>query len=180
MLLHCILNYPTPDEYAHLGMIESLRSSFPNYLIGYSDHTLPDATMRVLKSAVLLGSQVIEKHFTFDKTLQGNDHYHAMDVTDLKKFTEELDFLEKIVGKERQKKPLESEAISRDNARRSIVLKTSVSAGDTISEEMITYKRPGTGISAADWDAVIGLRVCKDLADDHVLRWEDLETVSVN
>ena len=178
VLLHCVLNYPTPNEFAHLGMIDSLKAAFPSHLIGYSDHTLPDATMRVLKSAVLLGSQVIEKHFTFDKTLQGNDHYHAMDVSDLKRFAEELDFLEEILGSDRQKKPLDSEAISRDNARRSIVLKTSIAAGRIITEEMITYKRPGTGISAADWDAVIGMRVCRDLEDDHVLQWEDLEAAA--
>ena len=86
ILLHCVLNYPTPIGSAHLGMIKGLQASFPNHLVGYSDHTLPDENMVSLATAFALGSCVIEKHFTSDKSLPGNDHYHAMDVNDLKTF----------------------------------------------------------------------------------------------
>ena len=84
-LLHCILNYPTPDKNANLGMIAGLKKAFPNNIIGYSDHTLPK-DMKVCEMATMLGAVIIEKHFTHDKSLQGNDHYHAMDKEDLKKF----------------------------------------------------------------------------------------------
>ena len=76
-LLHCVLNYPTADENAALGMIPALKRHFPQHVIGYSDHTLPQ-DMHILETATLLGARVLEKHFSHDKTLPGNDHYHAM------------------------------------------------------------------------------------------------------
>ena len=78
-LMHCILNYPTRNENAHLGMLDDLRNRYPELLLGYSDHTLPNEQMTSLIAAHLLGAVVLEKHFTLDKTLPGNDHYHAMD-----------------------------------------------------------------------------------------------------
>ena len=84
-LLHCVLNYPTADENAALGMIPALARIFPRHVTGYSDHTLP-RDMEILQTATLLGARVLEKHFTHDKTLPGNDHYHAMDKNDLKHF----------------------------------------------------------------------------------------------
>ena len=85
-LLHCVLNYPTLDENANLGMILDQKKKFPKAIPGYSDHTMP-GTMEVLKIATLLGAIILEKHFTFDKSLPGNDHYHAMDKDDLKFFS---------------------------------------------------------------------------------------------
>ena len=84
-LLHCILNYPTDYQNAHLGMIKDLQWKFADKIIGYSDHTLPN-DMKVLEMATMLGASILEKHFTHDKTLPGNDHYHAMDINDLKMF----------------------------------------------------------------------------------------------
>ena len=77
--MHCILNYPTNDELANLNMIESLKKIYPEYIIGYSDHTIPDQNMLTLTTAYILGAEIIEKHFTHNKKLEGNDHYHAMD-----------------------------------------------------------------------------------------------------
>ena len=94
-LLHCVLNYPTPNEHARLKKIEDLREHFPNRIIGYSDHTLPQEMIPCV-SATLLGAKIIEKHFTFDKTLPGNDHYHSMDINDLKKFTSTMDLLDQL------------------------------------------------------------------------------------
>src|SRR5690606_25694149 len=82
-LLHCVLNYPTADHEANVGMILGLRRAFADKIIGYSDHTLPN-DMKVCEIATLLGGRIIEKHFTHDKSLPGNDHYHAMDKSDLK------------------------------------------------------------------------------------------------
>ena len=173
-LLHCILNYPTKDEDAHLGMISSLKEIYPEYVIGYSDHTLPDDKMTTLLSAYLLGAKVIEKHFTHDKTLPGNDHYHSMDVADLKKFMSTIKKIALLNGGEKIKKPIASEALSRRNARRSIVLKTDVSKGELLSDTNLTYKRPATGISPLYWDEVINKTVSRDLQADHILQWSDI------
>ena len=172
-LLHCVLNYPTPYENAHLNMIESLHRTFPKHVIGYSDHTLPDEVMLVLTAAYLKGARIIEKHFTYDKTLPGNDHYHAMDVDDLKRFRENLELLQKAGGKA-YKAPLSSENSARKNARRSIVLKKAVKRGEIITEELITCKRPAFGISPIHWDDVIGKKASSDLPEDHILHWQDL------
>ena len=117
-LLHCILNYPTEDKNANLVMIQGLKQKFPNHIIGYSDHTLPK-NMKNLEVAVLLGARIIEKHFTHDKSLTGNDHYHAMDKCDLKNFRKQIDVLFELLG-DQYRRPLASEEISRANARRSI------------------------------------------------------------
>ena len=89
-LLHCVLNYPTPEENAQLGFICELQRNFPQHVIGYSDHVVPDSPMTCLQIATLLGSGIIEKHFTLDKKLPGNDHYHAMDEEDLSAFCHTL------------------------------------------------------------------------------------------
>lgn len=173
VLLHCILNYPTTYEHANLNMIESLLERYPDLLIGYSDHTLPDPSMTVLTTAYLKGARVLEKHFTHDKTLPGNDHYHAMDVNDLKTLRRQLAFIETLSGN-RDKVPLETEATSRLHARRSIVLERAVEAGAALTEDVLTCRRPGTGISPLHWDDIIGRRVARALQADHLLGWEDL------
>jgi N-acetylneuraminate synthase len=174
-LLHCVLNYPTADENAHLGMITGLRRDYPEVVIGYSDHTVPDDSMTALLTAYLLGARVIEKHFTHDKTLPGNDHYHAMDVGDLRTFVRNVGRVHVMIGSGSEKEPVETEEISRLNARRSIVLDADVHAGEVLSENVLTYKRPGTGVSPVHWDAVIGRRAARDLEKDHVLQWADLD-----
>jgi N-acetylneuraminate synthase len=173
-LLHCVLNYPTADENAHLGMITGLRQDYPDLVIGYSDHTVPDESMTALTTAYLLGAKVIEKHFTHDKTLPCNDHYHAMDTRDLATFIANVRRVDTMIGSSAEKVPLESEELSRLNARRSIVLDADVRKGTELSEPMLTYKRPGTGVSPIHWDSVIGRRVARDLERDHVLQWSDL------
>ena len=173
-LLHCVLNYPTADENANLGMITVLRETFPDTVIGYSDHTVPDAEMTAVCSAYLLGARIIEKHFTYDKSLPGNDHYHAMDVDDLKRFRGNVDRLRSMLGDRSSREPIPTEEIARLNARRSIVLDATIPAGAVITEAMLTCKRPGTGVSPVHWDSIIGRRTAKALEQDHVLQWDDL------
>ena len=174
ILLHCILNYPTDNSNAHLRMIRGLQRAYPDLLIGYSDHTLPDESMTSLVTAQLLGAAVIEKHFTHDKTLPGNDHYHAMDVVDLARFVELSDRIESLLGAAEHKAPIATEQISRLNARRSIVLARDLAAGQHIVEADLTYKRPGTGVSPLHWDEVIGRKTARALQADDVLQWNDL------
>ncbi|MBI3773335.1 MAG: N-acetylneuraminate synthase family protein [Gammaproteobacteria bacterium] len=179
VLLHCILNYPTNNANAHLRMISGLRRAFPERLIGYSDHTLPDDAMTSLVTAFLLGSVVIEKHFTHDKTLPGNDHYHAMDLKDLARFVDLVDRIGNLLGPSDHKAPISTEAISRLNARRSIVLTKDVPVGHRLGSGDLTYKRPGTGVSPLYWDEVLGKSVSHSLSADHVLQWADLDNTKV-
>ena len=171
-LLHCILNYPTKDENANLAMILDLKKNFPKYPIGYSDHTLP-GDMKNLEIAVLLGASIIEKHFTHDKTLPGNDHYHAMDMKDLKKITANLDNLFQLLGNN-EKHSVDIEETARTNARRSLVAKREIKAGQQLSFEDITWKRPGKGISPKDIQKVLKFRAVKDIPEDSILQWSDL------
>jgi sialic acid synthase SpsE len=170
-LMHCILNYPTEDENANLGMIQDLREKFSHTVIGYSDHTLPLNRMETLVTAYLLGARIIEKHFTHDKGLPGNDHYHAMDKEDVKVFRQRMELILKLVGQSR-KHPLESEEIARLNARRSIVMARRVRRGQRIKREDVTFKRPAHGISPRNLADVIGKSAARDLEEDEILKWD--------
>lgn len=175
VLLHCILNYPTMNANANLSMIGALIRAYPELMIGYSDHTVPDEGMSPLIGASIAGSVVIEKHFTHDKTLVGNDHYHAMDSDDLKRFNNLLSLHRELFGSHGFKMPIETEQIARANARRSIVITNSLPAGHILTEADLTYKRPGLGISPVFWDQILGkaLRIAK--LEDDLLYWSDLE-----
>ena len=166
-LLHCILNYPTQNKNANLGMILGLKHMFPGKIIGYSDHTLP-GDMKTLEVAVLLGARILEKHFTYDKTLPGNDHYHAMDKQDLKFFKSNLDKVFELIGKF-EKTSLASEEPARKNARRSLVANRNISKGQKIQLGDLTWKRPARGISPKDIDAVVGKLARKDIKEDDVI-----------
>ena len=101
--MHCILNYPTKNSEANLMMIKHLQKEFKNFIIGYSDHTEPDKEMLITSSAYLLGAKVIEKHFTHNKKLKGNDHYHSMDFKDLQQMMKNINFINRIIGKSLKK-----------------------------------------------------------------------------
>lgn len=172
-LLHCVLSYPTKNEDANLNFIKHLKAIYPDIPIGFSDHTVPDECMTILTTAYLLGAEVIEKHFTLDKTLQGNDHYHAGDPSDFKKAINNFELVQKILGAS-QKTVLECEQTPRLQARRSLVLTHDMKAGDIIKEEDLIAKRPGTGISPKYQDIVIGRVLKEDLAEDTILMWENI------
>lgn len=170
-LLHCVLSYPTQNKDANLQFITRLREMFPQCKIGYSDHTMPDERMLILTTAYQLGAQVIEKHFTLDKSLPGNDHYHAMDANDIRKFKENIELLNEI-QKDNFKRPLACEKDARKYARRSLVLNKSLSVGTVIKESDLMFKRPGTGIPPSEISNVIGRRVKKDTEEDTILTWD--------
>lgn len=168
-LLHCVLNYPTEDANANVGMILDLRRAFPDLPIGYSDHTLPK-DMHTLEVATLLGALILEKHFTHDKSLPGNDHYHAMDMSDLAVFRGRMDRLFTLLG-DSSKHPLPSEAISRMNARRSLVAAREIPAGKAVEAADLTWKRPGRGIDPREYDRLLGRPARTTIAEDTVLQW---------
>jgi len=170
-LLHCILSYPTQNEDANLNMIKTLKRLFPELKIGYSDHTLPDPTMTILTTAYLYGAEVIEKHFTLDKTLTGNDHYHAGDPADFSRAAANFNTIMEVSGSG-EKTVLPCENIPRREARRSLVLTRNMKKGDIISVDDIMAKRPGTGITPKYTDIIIGREMRQDAAEDSVLTWE--------
>lgn len=170
-ILHCVLSYPTDPKNANLRIIETLKKDFPDVKVGFSDHVAPDPTMMTLATAYLLGAEVIEKHFTLDKTLPGNDHYHAGEPEDFKKAISNFKWIDQVLGSE-EKTVLECEKVPRREARRSLVLTRDMKAGEIIQKEDLMPKRPGTGISPIYTDIVIGRKVLKDLEEDTILTWD--------
>jgi len=168
VLLHCVLEYPTPLEHANLNKIATLKEQFPELIIGYSDHTKPTEDCEVIRTAYNLGALCIEKHFTLDKTLKGNDHYHAMDPEDARKILKSFEMLDMIRGNG-EIKCLETESKARANARRSIVTAVDIAKGTVITEEMLTFKRPGTGISPDMIASVLGRAAAANIEEDTIL-----------
>ena len=172
-ILHCVLSYPTNPQDANLKVIETLKKDFPDVKVGFSDHVAPDSTMMTLATAYLLGAEVIEKHFTLDKTLPGNDHYHAGDPSDFKKAIENFKWIDDVLGSP-EKTVLDCELVPRREARRSLVLTRDMKAGEVIKESDLMPKRPGTGISPKFTDIVIGRSVKEDLKEDTILTWDKI------
>ena len=160
VIFHCVLSYPTDPKNANLLIIDTLKKTFPVVRVGFSDHT-----------AYLLGAEVIEKHFTLDKTLPGNDHYHGGDPEDFKKAIANFKWIDMVLGSP-EKTVLDCEIIPRREARRSLVLTRDMKAGEVIKAEDLMPKRPGTGISPRFVDIVIGRKVNQDLAEDTILTWD--------
>lgn len=174
VLCHCVLEYPTPYEDANLRRIGSLKEAFPDAIIGYSDHCRPDACADVIKTAYVLGAHVIEKHFTLDKTLSGNDHYHAMDPNDARTIIDGVGFVERLLGSAGLAFS-ETEKAARLNARRSIVSAVDIPRGAVINRDMLVFKRPGTGISPRDLEEVIGCVARRNITEDVVITADMIE-----
>ena len=154
-LRHCTTQYPTPYSDVNLRAMDALRSLDVGG-VGYSDHTLG---IEVPVAAAALGAQVIEKHFTLDKSLPGPDHRASLDPTELAAMVKAVRHIEEALGSG-DKTVAESERPNIEVARKSIVAAHDISAGETFTEDNITVKRPGNGISPMEWDNVIG-RVAK-------------------
>lgn len=170
-LLHCVLSYPCKMEDANLNKIKALKKVFPNIKVGYSDHTLPDESMTILSTAYLFGAEVIEKHFTLDKLLPGNDHYHAGDPDDFRKAIHNFELISQICGEE-EITVSDCERVPRREARRSLVVKRDMKKGDVIQENDLIAKRPGTGISPKYQREVVGRVLKTDLEKDSILTWD--------
>lgn len=174
-ILHCVLSYPTALVDANLRAIEHLASAFPEHPIGYSDHTQPDPSMLLLTRAVMLGATIIEKHFTHDKTLPGNDHYHAMDSEDLRKFRSNLALIEDADGA-RRKTVLPAEEAARLHARRSLVAAQPLPAGHMLAASDLIAKRPASGLPPSDLQRVLGMQLVQKLDADEPLTRNHLES----
>lgn len=170
-ILHCVLSYPTKDVDANLQFIDLLKKKFKNNYIGYSDHTMPDYGMTSLVSAFLKGACILEKHYTYNKKLKGNDHYHSMDKNDLEKFTFILNQINK---KSKNKIPndrkiLSCEKKSRKYARRSLYSKGKINKGEKFNSTNIIAKRPGHGISPINFKKLIGKKSKALIEDDELI-----------
>ena len=173
-LLHCVLAYPTPPSQAHLRFIQTLRERYPECVIGYSDHVPPDPDMLTLAAAYALGAAIIEKHFTWDKSQPGNDHYHAMDRADLQRFVSNVQWMGQVLGS-REKRVLDIEGPARQQARRSLVAATDLSAGHRIAASDLLVKRPGTGLPPSALPQLLGRTLRRAVVADQLLAAEDLE-----
>lgn len=172
-LFHCVLSYPTKNEDANLNIISSLKKIYPDITIGFSDHTVPDECMTILTTAYLLGAEIIEKHFTLDKTLPGNDHFHSGDPSDFKKAIDNFNLVQTILG-EKEKTVLKCEEVPRREARRSLVLTHDMKQGEILTKKDLIAKRPGTGISPKYQDIVLGKMLKQDVKEDDLLEWKDI------
>jgi len=162
-LLHCNTEYPTPMNDVNLAAMETMRKAFPGLKgVGYSDHTLG---IEVPIAAVALGATVIEKHFTLDRTLPGPDHAASLEPGELTAMVKAIRNIEIAIG-DGVKQATASELKNKLIARKSIVAARPVSAGEIFTEENLTVKRPGTGLSPMLWDEIIGQPAQHDYAEE--------------
>ena len=138
-----------------------------NYTIGYSDHTSSDLGLTSIQLAYNLGAKIIEKHFTHNKLLNGNDHYHSMDKKDLKFFNLVMKRKKDLAGFET--KNLKDEINSIKFARRSIFAKKNIKKGELFSEKNLIALRPGTGTSISKWDKFIGKKSKKNYDKEEMI-----------
>lgn len=163
-LLHCNTEYPTPMIDVNLRAMETLRSAFGTK-VGYSDHT---RGIEVPVAAVAMGASVIEKHFTLDKTLPGPDHVASLEPSELKAMVDAIRNIELAVGTT-VKWVSSSERKNMAVARKSIVAAKNIKAGECLTEDNLTVKRPGSGISPMLWDSVMGKKAIRDFAADELI-----------
>ena len=169
IILHCTLAYPTADADANYNIIKTLKKEFPFYPVGVSDHTMGPFTSTI---AVAMGAEVVEKHYTVDKTLDKSaDHWLSVDPTELKEMVDNIRRVEVLRGS-KEKVVFTAELATRRYDKRSIVSKVDIPAGTLVTEDMVTFKRPGTGI----WPKHLTRLLTKTSKDfipaDTVLTWE--------
>jgi N,N'-diacetyllegionaminate synthase len=169
ILLHCITSYPALYEDLNLKVIKTLECSF-HLPVGFSDHSLG---LVGSIGAVALGAVVIEKHFTLDNLMEGPDHKSSLNPEELKNLVEDIRILEKSLGTG-DKSICKNEQEIKKVARKSIVARTFIKKNQLITEEMVSIKRPGTGIESRYLPIVVGKKSKKDLTPDSMIRFEDL------
>lgn len=163
-LLHCNTQYPTPMCDVNLRAMEQLDALHPG-AVGYSDHTVG---IEVPVAAVAMGAHIIEKHFTLDRNLPGPDHKASLEPAELASMVSAIRNIELAIGSG-EKHVSDSERPNIVVARKSIVAATDIRKGDLLTENNITVKRPGNGISPMKWDAVLGTAAIRDFLADELI-----------
>jgi N,N'-diacetyllegionaminate synthase len=165
ILLHCNTEYPTPFEDVNLKALDALRKEF-GVKVGYSDHT---RGIEVPIAAVAIGATVIEKHFTLDRNMEGPDHKASLEPDELIAMVSAIRNIEKAVGGDGTKHISESERKNIAIARKSIVASKDIKKGELLTEENLTAKRPGNGISPMRWEEVIGTKAVRNFKEEELI-----------
>jgi N,N'-diacetyllegionaminate synthase len=163
-ILHCTTEYPTPMADVNLRAMQNIHTVF-GVAVGYSDHT---CGIEVAVAAVAMGASVIEKHFTLDCNLPGPDHKASLEPDELRSMVAAIRNIEAALG-DGIKRPTLSEIRNKPFARKSLVASQTIKSGQAFSEQNITAKRPGTGISPMRWDEVIGRVASREFAVDELI-----------
>ena len=170
-LLRCASLYPSPPEIMNLRAMATMRSAF-GVPVGLSDHT---TGISIPAGAAALGAELIEKHFTLDRSLEGPDHPFALEPDELRAMVRSVREVEAALGTGRLEGPSDAESEEMYRlARRSVVAAVDIAAGTMISADMLTTKRPGFGIKPKNIDLVVGRVARVDIEEDDVLTWEML------
>ena len=164
-LLHCNTQYPTPAEDVNLRAMVRMKKEL-HVAVGYSDHT---TGIEIPLAATALGASVIEKHFTLDRTMEGPDHRASLEPEELRRMVAGIRKIEQALGSDR-KQVSPSEKDNRDIVRKSIVATRCIKRGELFTEENISTKRPGTGVSPRRWDEVIGMPADRDYKIDEIIQ----------
>ena len=168
-LLHCTTEYPAPYEDVNLKAMETMKEAF-GLPVGYSDHT---KGLEITVAAVAMGACVIEKHFTLDRNMEGPDHKASIEPDELKSMVDQIRHVEVAIGNG-EKKVSASELKNQDIARKSIIAKTAIKAGDVFTEDNVTTKRPGSGINPMRWFDLIGRTARHDYEEDYLIEEDEL------
>lgn len=163
-LLHCVTQYPTPYQDVNLAAMISMKNEY-KCEVGFSDHTLG---IEIPIAAVAMGATIVEKHFTMDRTMIGPDHKASLEPNELKQMIVSIRNVEEAIG-DGEKKPALSEIANINIARKSIVAAQNIKKGELFTEQNITTKRPGNGISPMRWYDVIGQMANRNYMEDELI-----------
>lgn len=164
-LLHCTTNYPCPKNEVNLRAMQTLKDAF-KCQVGYSDHTMG---IEIPIAAVAMGAEIIEKHFTLDRKMEGPDHKASLEPQELKAMVDAIRNIEVALG-DGIKRPNKSEEDCAKVVQKSILAKCPIKMGEILTEENLTVKRSGEGIGSKHWDLVVGSYAIKDYVIDEPIK----------
>lgn len=169
VILHCTSSYPAPPESVNLRAMQSMADAF-HVPVGFSDHT---KGMEASLAAVALGACVIEKHFTLDAKLPGPDHKASLEPDELGALVRSIRIVESMLGDGLKRSTLAEQDV-KEVARRSIVARRTIASGTLITQDLLAFKRPGTGIPPSEYKKVVGRKAARTIAPDTLIKFEDL------
>jgi len=169
-LLQCTTSYPCPFEDVNLKVIETLKGTF-NLPVGFSDHTLG---IEAAIAAAAMGAEIIEKHFTLDKSLPGPDHRASLSPDELAQMVAGIRNVEKALG-DGIKRLMPSEEKNAALVRKSLVAHKAITRGEELTEDNVAIKRPTGGIEPKDFEKILGKKAARDIARDELITWDDLK-----
>ncbi len=170
-ILHCVSDYPAKKKEVNLSAIRSLKKEFPNLKIGFSDHTIgPLASL----CAVVLGAEIIEKHFTYNKKLEGPDHMLSLDFIEMKWLVDSIRDYEIMIGNG-EKNPTKSEKKNAKNNRKSVVAIKNISRNEKFSLKNLGIKRPGNGLKPQYIYKILNKKSKSNIKYDDIIKWSDVK-----